>query len=606
MDRTFMLEVAADIRAYQQEFAKIEGFTDKTAAAAALRQVQRNAAAAEKMRRKQEAEAAKAGAAWEKTAGGLKRLAGAAGMSGLANDVEDLVEGFGSVGIAAGAAAVGIGAVVATAAGIAKTAGVMWDLVMGADELAKASEHLNGIDGFEGLGEDAASVEHANKASEVLAQTWSEIAEVAGSELAPMIDTAVTLMATWSLRALDAYRAFGDLRDRLGELMAVVSPTDDAFASLAETLGWYDGRIQQVIDANERHRLTTEKAKEAQAAAAAAAKGLGGAEDDLGKAYRDTAKAADEAAREAERVAEAEERAAKAARDNAEAQKKTWTEANQFGARVQAEQIERIAALTAANVEAEDTRLTAAQTAAEHYAQVEQQRRNDAINTQQAIQDAAFSAADTMLSMYQEMAAREIDVRSATIDRLQERLAEHGKEMTAQERKNLQERIQAQRRAALLAFGVQKAAAVAQIAINTAQAVMNMLATMPGPAGIAASIAVGITGAAQAAMVASQKPPKLYGGGRVEDRAGDAVPIVAHANEGIVNARGMRALGDQGLDALNRGVTPGGGGGQNVTVVMLDSRVVTTVVGEGLARPGAGRRQLDAVRPRGLGSPWSS
>ena len=58
----------------------------------------------------------------------------------------------------------------------------------------------------------------------------------------------------------------------------------------------------------------------------------------------------------------------------------------------------------------------------------------------------------------------------------------------------------------------QKRLAIFNIAVNTAQAIVGALATLPSPSAIPTSIAVGIIGAAQIAMVASQEIPQFWKG----------------------------------------------------------------------------------------------
>lgn len=57
-----------------------------------------------------------------------------------------------------------------------------------------------------------------------------------------------------------------------------------------------------------------------------------------------------------------------------------------------------------------------------------------------------------------------------------------------------------------------KRLAIFNIAINTAQAIVGALATLPSPAAVPTSIAVGIIGAAQIALVASQQIPQFWKG----------------------------------------------------------------------------------------------
>lgn len=58
-------------------------------------------------------------------------------------------------------------------------------------------------------------------------------------------------------------------------------------------------------------------------------------------------------------------------------------------------------------------------------------------------------------------------------------------------------------------FNKKQSAAIGQAAIDTALAVISQLATTPGPAGVAASIAAGVTGAVSIGKIASTPPPSF-------------------------------------------------------------------------------------------------
>ena len=107
--------------------------------------------------------------------------------------------------------------------------------------------------------------------------------------------------------------------------------------------------------------------------------------------------------------------------------------------------------------------------------------------------------------------------------------------------------IASENKAAGVAF---KAISIVETIIATAKAVAKALPNIP------LSVAVGAIGAAQVAMIASQK---FHSGGMIRAHDGlavDEVPIIAQSGEGILSRRGMANLGGEGaLNALNKGAS---------------------------------------------------
>lgn len=107
------------------------------------------------------------------------------------------------------------------------------------------------------------------------------------------------------------------------------------------------------------------------------------------------------------------------------------------------------------------------------------------------------------------------------------------------------------KKAALTAFRVQQAAAVAQIAINTAQGIMQGIAQLGPVAGAFAAIGTAATGATQTALVVAQRPPQFDQGGIV---APDHRMVSAAPGEGFLTRSGVQnAGGPDGVQALNQG-----------------------------------------------------
>ena len=94
-------------------------------------------------------------------------------------------------------------------------------------------------------------------------------------------------------------------------------------------------------------------------------------------------------------------------------------------------------------------------------------------------------------------------------------------------------------------------------------------------------MAAGIAGSGlntQLAVINAQSPPDFPVGGPVGDRIGsvsaDHVPILATPSEGVVTARGMDALGREGLASINEG---SGGAGQSI-ILQVGPDVVARAV----------------------------
>ena len=119
---------------------------------------------------------------------------------------------------------------------------------------------------------------------------------------------------------------------------------------------------------------------------------------------------------------------------------------------------------------------------------------------------------------------------------------------------------------ARIAFGLAKAAGLAQVAIDTHSAISGInakWAKVP-PVAIALSIAAAAVGAAQAGAIAAQQP-SFHSGGPL-DMAPDEMNVTARRGEFVMNPQGRAALGDQTLERANAGM---GGGGQNVIAVSV-------------------------------------
>ena len=135
-----------------------------------------------------------------------------------------------------------------------------------------------------------------------------------------------------------------------------------------------------------------------------------------------------------------------------------------------------------------------------------------------------------------------------------------------------------QRKAAMTAFRVGQAAALAGVAASGAQAYMSLLASMAYLGFGSPAAAAAITGPAviaQTAVVLAQKPPQFSDGGMVTP---DHRLISAQPGEAVVSRRGVAALGGpSGLSELNKGM---GSGGSMTANIVIDRRIIGQAVAD--------------------------
>lgn len=136
---------------------------------------------------------------------------------------------------------------------------------------------------------------------------------------------------------------------------------------------------------------------------------------------------------------------------------------------------------------------------------------------------------------------------------------------------NMRDGSEEQKKALKKQFAAHKAFALVTAGINTAAAVIGMLANPGGVAGIALAAVAAATGIAQIAIIAAQKS-NFHVGGLV---APDEVDARLTSTEGVLTSTGVASVGgEEGLRDLNRGrgAAPSGGGGMMALVV--DGRLV--------------------------------
>jgi TP901 family phage tail tape measure protein len=129
-------------------------------------------------------------------------------------------------------------------------------------------------------------------------------------------------------------------------------------------------------------------------------------------------------------------------------------------------------------------------------------------------------------------------------------------------------------------------------AVAASADVTNAVNSIPRDVGVAVHVGDGVvpSTAAEAAwrggMVMSNRIRRMAGGGFIAHGT-DTVPAMLTPGEGVVNVRGMSALGEDGLNALNNGGGVGGGTVRNSFVInnpVMDSEARVEELAEAIAR----------------------
>ena len=151
----------------------------------------------------------------------------------------------------------------------------------------------------------------------------------------------------------------------------------------------------------------------------------------------------------------------------------------------------------------------------------------------------------------------------------------------------------------MAAFKIAKGFAIAQAIINTAQGVTAALA-LPIGGKIAAGV-VAAAGAVQVAVIRSTEP-SFHQGGMDYGLAPDEIRTQRKTGvEGTLIGRGVRAVGGPaGVEAANKGQSPGGGGAPRVIAVLTPPGAPARLLRDATrSRAGAALVQ-DAARPSAL------
>lgn len=616
MDRSYALHVIGDIRDYQKKLAEVPGVTDKQAAAAALKWGERMRKAQEDAAKAAAGAAGKAGKAWEtlgETAGGaggaaekLRGLAGSiapawADLLGTVNDVGDGLElfaaGAGKAAVVTGglAAAVGVLAVAYTvnAREAQRTIamrefehGVAQSLIGAEQDLADAKQQLAVETGNATAAEGVGMKARMNAARQVLAYAEAQreqrreiLESIAANESWAESQRAVARGAALVKGVLTG----GSLQSIRADA-AAIEDFFDTFTGLQSGIDGAEKKLKALDDASARN--------------AAIQKELRNVTIDTDTAVRRKA---------------AGDRAAKEAADAlAESEKKAATALDAYNAALA---VARGAARTAAESQLEGIDLVRARRDAELAKLAEDEFKAVELNLdnqeRQLAIDEEFAAARTAIwakylaekrvvdteaaARTKEQAAEDLENQRALIDakrqlmvgylstiqaatdvflqwnqraqeRTQEKIEEGEGTLTDAQLEQLERRKRAQKTAAIAAFVVARAAAVATAVLNAFLASSNATATFPYPANLIAGPAMLAAGLVEAAAIAASPPPKFAKGTSTGVRGNtNEVPIIAHEGELLVTSAAAKRPGvREQVGRFNAGV----GGGQAPMMVV--------------------------------------
>ena len=378
--------------------------------------------------------------------------------------------------------------------------------------------------------------------------------EARATSVAPKLQvvaaSAVTLATAFARSPEEIEAASVALRDAVRSLDDVERETNDSIASFIkqrEALkgvgeaareaggGWHEfvGPLPPTKDQLRDLEKTQKKVTETTRKTGEAAHHTAIEYDDLGRAVRRAAREAEEAARVQDRVLKQRTEVIESAREAA-------AEAERASAEVLESTKEQVFEATA-------------------------DRANELANLAGSFRD-VFDA----IGQFIEQRGEKTRNRIRSISDEQERIRQEAKDADSAEAKaklrldaqvlqakknTLKAQAREQKKAMRLAFDANKTAALTEIAINTAVAVTRALRDMGPLAGPIAAGAIAITGATQAALVASQKPPKLHtGGGRGAQFTDgpDEYGAILRGRERVLNERAVQRYGEENVDRMNR------------------------------------------------------
>jgi uncharacterized protein YajQ (UPF0234 family) len=451
-----------------------------------------------------------------------------------------------------------LGAVAVTAVGTAavgSVAGVV-ALVAAAEDLAEELEPLQEIEGFGVTPEQLASIHAANSALEGVVSIGKQGALTLGAEFAPAVEQAATVVLKLGLIGMDAFNAFaegdsilrqvgGFMGDKLVKL--ILAPVSslmrliDTMGSLAGALGADEisAKLKQVSDDYDAFtRGVADSAVDFYFDAAA--EGV----QKLDKATGNYDARAQELIGTLTKIRTADKEAEKAAKDHAAAletaaklvQGLTYDRMDDRLKLKQAEE-EALAAL----LETEVATAEQIQILREEFSQ----RRLDLVATESQAAEDDYKRRVKLEQALTDAKARELDQQVKDQQKAQQdalgfaasaasSLGKLAGLVAENQIANSAKSAKARKKAAMVAYKAEKAAALATVAINTASAVLKGIATFgppPSPLGIAAIASAALIGGTQAAAIAATPPPEFHIGGQVQGPRPGEVDVRAKAGE---------------------------------------------------------------------------
>lgn len=601
--RDISLNVIADISKYQQQFAKIPGYTDKQAAKAAQSLEKRMSKAAADSARAAERAAQRSARSFAKAGNAPKGLASQLdAVAEKSGDVDSIVAGLGGAlgaidpklqAVATGfadaaggleavskAGVMSIGAMGAVGVAVAALGAAYLVLAHDAEEAEKAQERMakRATAAQGALGGFAKSILELDTEIQKLTGSYNEIdeatrkREVSFNRQARAAERFLSKeieQTEAEQKRLRALQASGDASDETTEAL------QRATTQLARQTGQLEAVRRRAEDFRAENDLLGEELQERVAA-----------EEDAKRAADELADADERAARAAERRADAEAaQAAAIARVVAEGERRNRQVDKDLALRAQnAKLIEeatavelsamgKLAQATDAQLaQAEEIRRQRMENAGEDYA-LRLQAQEEFLLAQSAIQqnyeEERTGILEAEAEKRRQIAQGELEDLGAllgkfatvTLGAMNETLT--GMSQLAAQAGNDE--------AARRLFRISKVTGAAVTLINTYVAAQKAVAELgPVLGGIAAG-AITAAGLTRVALIRNQKMPAFYRGTsnvqRVDGGAGDAVPAVLHQGEAVLNRRAAESMGRQQIEALNAG------GGSRAPMVVAISQI---------------------------------
>ena len=627
---TELITFKADIKDLTDKLKSVPGITDKEAKAMARsfqRQLKKTERAAKKAAKKNESSFEKMAKSADKTKESLGRLGTAAGkispgVGGMVTSLGDMLGVAGALtnpvgAVAAGVVAVGVASTVAVT-GVAALVAGMAAATLAADDLLEDLEKFGDFDGVLPPLTDAeiAGIERANAAVESLGLALKTGITIIGAEFAPILEEASTRALAVGLAVLDARDSveglgegainaarrvleFVQALDHIADVIAFVpgmkgvatamemaavgaDALESSINALSDVSDPYLDDAEQMITAVQRIGAASETTTSAIAAMsdqlelnqqlygmlATTIPGVAGEVLRLEIAYSKQLE-------QVEKLVAAGADAEMAARTRAALESQLVNETAQLYRDYHAERAQQIHDTESAAIAASEAVAAQERAASKEAQQIAETERDEKIAQMESERDAQIqSSSDIMGAM------------STTFGLVADKMAESGSE------------------GALSMYRMQQAAAITQIGIDTAAAVMRAMGTM-GPAGSFAIPGIVALGATQAAVVAATPPPQvahtgaIVGMGNVAGGplAADERMIRARVGEGILTPSAVRSVGGaDGVAALNAGMSM-----DRPIIVnqVYRGRVLDTAIQDQLGRSSALRRATANSRPRG-------